>query len=65
MIGDFGHSCWSKHYVDGKKGTPLRGTHLYAAPELDDTASDHTDKVLYLVFFFFCKYKNSLFTADI
>ncbi|KAK1627782.1 hypothetical protein QYE76_002097 [Lolium multiflorum] len=44
MIGDFGHSCWSKQYVDGKKGTPLRGTQLYAAPELDDTASDHTDK---------------------
>lgn len=33
-IGDFGHSCWADSYTDGKEGTPDRGTHIYAAPEL-------------------------------
>ena len=48
VIGDFGHSCWSKNYIDGKKGTPLRGTPLYSAPELEKTeTSDLTEKVLF------------------
>jgi serine/threonine protein kinase len=60
MIGDFGHSCWLKNYVDGKKGTPSRGTPLYSAPELKNT-SDITDKVVFLPFIF-CNYSNSYFT---
>uniref|UniRef100_A0A0A8Y726 Protein kinase domain-containing protein n=1 Tax=Arundo donax TaxID=35708 RepID=A0A0A8Y726_ARUDO len=34
-IGDFGHACWARNYIDGQEGTPDRGSDLYAAPELD------------------------------